>query len=416
MTHVTQQHEKILIGFESINSSSSTSDCKEQRTKKKRQMKETATRMSSSFSSVLNDLSKEQSKSAPDSERCQVMLHALLVLLVSQRPPNHQETTTRIASCLSACQKSFRLQRRQNISDKTHKSVWDALLKLTDEVLIQSRVSGQRDDGAEEVVEGEESQEDGMNEGNPASLPKTVAQYAARLKQQGKELHKTPPALPPGTVTVYPGAAPLPKRDPGTGRLNFVRGQNGDDIDDILKEFTPNTTPEEILRGGAFGGTYFRSIQSAVTNRKYNGADVVRDTLHPDWYRDLDVSRYLTSPSYDASINRYRAKCGGSLDMWESSGWIADADPYGWFQWYCRFYQGRRSSDDARQIGRWKGVAGKKGRFKSQLCNRILAAAATAASADGAIRNETISPVIRQTLFHWGLTITKDVLDQHKKR
>lgn len=98
-----------------------------------------------------------------------------------------------------------------------------------------------------------------------------------------------------------------------------------------------------------------------------------------------------------------------ALGMWESSGWISDADPYGWFQWYCRFYQGRRSSDDARQIARWKGVAGKKGRFRSQICNKIIAANTRA-------NDESISPVIRQTLFHWGLEVTDKVLELHKNR
>mmetsp|Transcript_22066 Transcript_22066/g.51900 ORF Transcript_22066/g.51900 Transcript_22066/m.51900 type:complete len:124 (-) Transcript_22066:95-466(-) len=118
---------------------------------------------------------------------------------------------------------------------------------------------------------------------------------------------------------------------------------------------------------------------------------------------------WLTSSTYRNNINKYRVKCGGSLGMWESSGWIVDVDPYGWYQWYCRFYQGRRCSDDARQISRWLKSAGPKGRFRSQLCNKILAAAA---------RHDdvSISPVIRQTLLHWGLEITPEVLEKHIKR
>lgn len=104
-----------------------------------------------------------------------------------------------------------------------------------------------------------------------------------------------------------------------------------------FKEFFPNKTPEEVLRGGAFGGTYFRPITSAVTNLTYKPAEVLADTVHPDWISGLP-SNMLTSNTYRVEINKHGVKCGGSLGMWESSGWMADSDPYGWFQWYCRFY------------------------------------------------------------------------------
>jgi hypothetical protein len=97
----------------------------------------------------------------------------------------------------------------------------------------------------------------------------------------------------------------------------------------------------------------------------------------------------------------------------QSSGWISDADPYGWFQWYCRFYQGRRCSDDARQISRWLGVAGPTGRFRTQLCNKILASSSRGADA---WNDPSISPVIRQTLVHWGLEITRDIVEQQQKK
>jgi hypothetical protein len=97
----------------------------------------------------------------------------------------------------------------------------------------------------------------------------------------------------------------------------------------------------------------------------------------------------------------------------QSSGWISDADPYGWFQWYCRFYQGRRCSDDARQISRWLGVAGPTGRFRTQLCNKILASSSRGADA---WNDASISPVIRQTLVHWGLEITRDIVEQQQKK
>jgi hypothetical protein len=147
---------------------------------------------------------------------------------------------------------------------------------------------------------------------------------------------------------------------------------------------------------------------SAVTNTEYKAHDVLNDTLPKEWIDGIPTT-WLTSTLYRDHVNKFGVKCGGSLGMWESSGWIADSDPYGWFQWYCRFYQGRRCSDDARQISRWLKSAGPKGRFRSQLCNKILAAKAEC-------DDKTISPVIRQTLLHWGLEITPEILEKHRQR
>merc|ERR1712028_239756 len=77
------------------------------------------------------------------------------------------------------------------------------------------------------------------------------------------------------------------------------------------------------------------------------------------------------------------------------AAWIAAIDPYGWFQWYCRFYMGRRSTDDERQVNRWKSGHGPKGRFRSQLLTKIIVAG-------GDIDNAKVSPVVRQTCQHWG--------------
>jgi len=185
-------------------------------------------------------------------------------------------------------------------------------------------------------------------------------------------------------------------------------------------EFCPNLTPSEVIRLGSFGGTYFRDIYSAATKQKYNGVDVYKELPWEDWkwiegapieFEDEDivvstdlpsgvfsVKDMLTSETYDTTLNRFGVKCGGSLDMWESSGWMNPLDPYGWFQWYCHFYIGRRSSDDERQIKRWQRSAGPKGRFKTQLRNKCI-------KANVEITDPTISPVIRQTLQHWGLEL-----------
>merc|ERR1719506_1805871 len=239
-------------------------------------------------------------------------------------------------------------------------------------------------------------------------LPRNVSEYKARLIKHKKELYKNPPVMPLPSIPVEGETYGLPKRDKKTGQFTFAKGLNAE-ANLKIKDFHPNRTPEEVLRAGAFGGTYFRPIVSAVTNVRYKAKDVLRNTVDPGWIEGLSVGQMITSATYQPSVNKYGVKCGGSLGMWESSGWISDADPYGWFQWYCRFYRGRRCSDDARQISRWLKSAGPKGRFRSQLCNKILAAGKGAGDA-------SVSPVVRQTLLHWGLEITAFVLARHRKR
>jgi len=244
-------------------------------------------------------------------------------------------------------------------------------------------------------------------------VPTSATEYRNRLTAQRKEMYKDPPVLPPLHIQIRPEWVkdePKIKKD----FLNFAVGDadwyddNGKTAD-LIKEFQPNQSPEEVLRGGSFGGTYYRPIVSAVTNQKYTAKGVLSNSVDPKWIEGLDLKNLVTSNTYRATVNKFGSKCGGSLGMWESSGWISDVDPYGWFQWYCRFYQGRRCTDDARQIMRWKGVAGLKGRFRSQLCNKVLAANTHAGDI-------SISPVIRQTLFHWGLLVTEQVIEVHKKR
>merc|ERR1712241_1389274 len=172
------------------------------------------------------------------------------------------------------------------------------------------------------------------------------------------------------------------------------------------KEFRPNMTPKEVLQAGSFGGTYFRPIKSSVTGLKYNK---MWDELPQNWLEGLNIKKMISSTNYDEKVNTYKSKCGGSLEMWETSGWIKDLDPYGWFMWYCRFYLGRRSDDDERQIGRWKNCTGPKGRWKNNLIGKI-------ARAGVAYNNRGISPVIRQTLQHWAYTLTEKDYKEGKKR
>ena len=168
-------------------------------------------------------------------------------------------------------------------------------------------------------------------------------------------------------------------------------------IFDDYPDFKPNLTPKEILQLGSFGGTYFRDIYSSITNKKYTKT---WEELPKDWLENLDINRKVCSQKYNKSVNKYNIKCGTSLEMWESKGWINEIDPYGWFQWYCRFYQGRRTSDDIRQIERWKNYAGEKGRFKKNLIRKIKLANTN-------YDDFSISPAIRQGLLHWAYEITE---------
>lgn len=162
-------------------------------------------------------------------------------------------------------------------------------------------------------------------------------------------------------------------------------------------DFKPNLTPRQMFLMGSFGGTYWRPIYSNVTRKSYRNE---HKKFPKSWWKGIPEED-LTTPfkEYDIEKNRYRVKVGTTLRFWEKKGWIKKYDPYGWVQWYCNFYQGRRTPDDIRQIKRWKNLAGEKGRFRGMLINLIK-------KKKGKWNDETISPKIRQTLLHWGYELT----------
>ena len=82
-------------------------------------------------------------------------------------------------------------------------------------------------------------------------------------------------------------------------------------------EFRPNRTPKEILQAGSFGGGYFRAIKSSVTGE--NHKDCWKE-FPDDWFEGLKISLSVANPTYDKTRNRYKVKCGTSLEEWESSG------------------------------------------------------------------------------------------------
>jgi hypothetical protein len=100
-------------------------------------------------------------------------------------------------------------------------------------------------------------------------------------------------------------------------------------------DFRPAFTPQEMLEYGVFEGKYLNDC---------------RDEFPAEWYK---TARLSDKP--DASINCFGIKSRQPLQVWQEKGWIIGPDPRGWFQWYCRYYMGRRLADvDTKQIKRWR--------------------------------------------------------------
>ena len=181
-------------------------------------------------------------------------------------------------------------------------------------------------------------------------------------------------------------------------------------------DFKPNLTPKQMFEMGSFGGTYWRPIYSSITNKKYKNE---YKQFPKEWWENIDIN-WLIKPDekYDKKINKYKVSCGSPLEDWENSGWIKKYDPYGWVQWYCNFFLGRRINEkinegityDQYQINRWKNFAGENGRFRKSLITYIL-------RKNTNFDDFKISPKIRQSLQHWGYILTKeDFINDKKKR
>jgi len=162
-------------------------------------------------------------------------------------------------------------------------------------------------------------------------------------------------------------------------------------------EFTPNVTPREMFELGVFGGNYYRPISSGVTGTELENQHGEFSSL--GWWDNISDD-HLTSSKCNVKINMCSVKAGSSLAAWEEKNWIIEQDPYGWVQWYCRFYAGRRSDDDTRQISRWNKYTGpKSGRWKKNLINKLK-------KAGSEYDDFSISPVIRQGLLQWAYVVT----------
>jgi len=101
--------------------------------------------------------------------------------------------------------------------------------------------------------------------------------------------------------------------------------------------FRPDLTPKQMLRLGVFGGRYMTDCAAEFPD---------------DWFRFAK----LCPERHDAGLNYFGVNASQPLSVWRRKGWIYREDPRGWFQWYCRYWTGRRCPDDARQIRRWRAV------------------------------------------------------------
>ncbi len=132
-------------------------------------------------------------------------------------------------------------------------------------------------------------------------------------------------------------------------------------------DFTPDLTPKQMLELGVFGGVYLRDCQ---------------DEFPKAWFKHAK----LAPTTRDPSLNYFGVNASQPLAEWRRKGWIYDEDPRGWFQWYCRYYMGRRIPDeDRRQINRWK-----------QMRRHVRQVQLYCAPGDQSCR-----PRQRQALLHW---------------
>jgi hypothetical protein len=132
-------------------------------------------------------------------------------------------------------------------------------------------------------------------------------------------------------------------------------------------EFKPHLTPKEMLALGVFGGLYM--------------TDCI-DEFPKSWFAHARLSH---DGKRHKELNYFKVNASQPLRVWQEKGWIHPDDPRGWFQWYCRYYSGRRHADDARQIRRWKNLA----RHAHQIAQNCMAG------------DLTCRPRQRQALLHW---------------
>ena len=136
---------------------------------------------------------------------------------------------------------------------------------------------------------------------------------------------------------------------------------------DFDPEFKPELTPGQMLELGVFGGKYMTDC---------------RGEFPTGWFKKAKLSPEKKDPS----LNLFKVNASLPLKVWRQKGWIYSEDPRGWFQWYCRYFLGRRLElEDQRQIRRWRAIRRHSGAVKKYCRPKDL----------------NCRPKQRQVLLHW---------------
>lgn len=137
--------------------------------------------------------------------------------------------------------------------------------------------------------------------------------------------------------------------------------------EDFAPEFKPELTPKQMLELGVFGGSYLNDCLTEFPK---------------DWFEHARLARGKADPE----LNFFGVAASQPLKVWQQKGWIHPEDPRGWFQWYARYYMGRRMpEEDSRQIKRWKAIRRHIGQIKANCLPGDL----------------NCRPRQRQALLHW---------------
>lgn len=133
--------------------------------------------------------------------------------------------------------------------------------------------------------------------------------------------------------------------------------------------FKPDLSPKQMLAIGVFGGVYMRDCTKEFPKDWFTKAKFQKNGIY----------------KHDPKINFFGVNASQPLFVWQAKGWIHPQDPRGWFQWYCRYYMGRRTLDDEKQIKRWLAMR----RHITQVINNCRAG------------DTFCRPRQRQAILHW---------------